>query len=181
MPADPRKLNDLTLAAIRTATDALAAGGSVNAWQDAMRTALTRAHTAAYIAATADRLGVTPSAALVSPARLSRAERAELKAAVNTQLTYLAGFARDLPTMSDAQIAARAALYAGATRGTYYATRYPRLPFYPADGGTACKANCRCAWTDNGDGTYTYQLGAAEHCPGCQARAAGSPYRPEAA
>jgi hypothetical protein len=73
-----------------------------------------------------------------------------------------------------AQATARANLYAGATRGTFEATRYPGLPFYPTE-GCECKSNCRCSWEQKGDSFY-WRLSAAEHCPTCQTRAAGNPY-----
>lgn len=183
MTTDPRKLNDLALAAIRAATDALANGGSVAVWEAAMRRTLTSAHTAATLAGLADRSfggRVRQLAAKIVGVRaLPKEDRARLQQAVNGQLAYLRGFVRDLPSMSDAQIAARAAMYAGATRGTYYQTRHPGLPFYP--GSAQCKSNCKCSWRDDGGGRYTWVLGVAEHCGDCEARAAGSPYRVEAA
>src|SRR5215216_7040995 len=111
--ADLDRLRQLTLSAIGPATDALIAGGSTSAWEAAMRQALIRSHTAAYIAGAAERLKVKPNSPLISQQRLSRAERAEISAAVEKQLSYLKGFMGDLGTMSPAQIAARAALYAG--------------------------------------------------------------------
>lgn len=140
-----------------------------------MRRAITTAHTAAYLAAVRDRTGVMPKG-------LSRTERQELKGQIDGQLKYLAGFVADLKAskLSPAQAAARAAMYAGATRGTFYAARYLGLPFYPGQ-GSECKSNCKCAWKDNGDGSYTWELGAAEHCATCQSRAAGGPYRVRAA
>ena len=172
MPADT--LTALALDALKTATGALLRGGSSSAWLRAMQAALTRAHTAAYMAGQAERLGVSVSALK----GLSRAERGDIKQQVAAQIDYLQGFAGALDGLSEAQIAARAALYAGAVRTTYSRARYPKLPFYPGE-GTECKGQCKCSWQDNGDGSYTWVLGAAEHCATCQGRASGSPYRVE--
>lgn len=173
MPVNPDTLRAQPLTLIGPATQALADGGSINAWRRAMEQAIARSQTASYIAATAERLGVRPAAVK----GLSKAERRELQQRIDQQLKYLDGFVADLRAgrLTPAQAAARAALYAGPTRGTYYATRYPGLPFYPTE-GSECKANCRCSWRQDGD-NYLWQLGAAEHCPTCQSRAAGNPYR----
>lgn len=174
MPVNLTTLRDQPLTLIRPATDALAAGGSIGPWRKAMEVAIRRSQTAAYIAATAERLGVAPG--LVK--RLSRAERLELDARVNTQLKYLDGFAADLKAgkLTMAQAAARADLYAGATRGGFYAARYPGLNQVPGDGGTPCKTNCKCILEDRG-GLIHWRLSPAEHCDGCQAMAASGPYQ----
>lgn len=173
MPTNLDTLRAQPLTLITPATQTLADGGSIGAWRRAMTTAITRSHTAAYVAATAERLGVSPRAV----AGLSRAERAELKQRIDAQLQYLAGFVDDLKAgaLSMAQAQARAALYAGPTRGTFYAARFPGLPFYPTE-GSECKANCKCAWRDDGGGAFTWVLNPAEHCDDCRSRASGSPY-----
>lgn len=162
------RLRELTLDAIRPAL-----GGSVGAFRRTMAQAIQRAHTAAYIAGTAERLKVSPAAVR----GLSRAERRELQKTVDAQLKYLDGFAADLKAgrLTPAQAQARAALYAGPARGTFYGARYPGLPFYPTQ-GSECRANCRCSWEEHDDG-YHWALGAAEHCPTCVGRAARNPYR----
>lgn len=174
--ADLERLRQLTLAAIQPATQALANGGSIGAFRQAMEQAIVRSQTAAYIAATAERLNVSPAAVK----GLSRAERKELRSSIDTQLKYLDGFIADLRSgkLTPAQASARAALYAGPSRGTFYGTRYPGLPFYPTQ-GSECKVNCRCSWQDRGD-SYYWTLGAAEHCPTCVSREAGNPYRVKA-
>lgn len=171
-PADT--LTTLALDALKGATGALLRGGSSAAWLRAMQAALVKAHTAAYMAGQAERLGVSVS----TLKGLSRAERDDIKQQVAAQLDYLRGFAGALGGLSEAQIAARAALYAGPVRTTYSRARYPKLPFYPGE-GTECKGQCKCSWQDNGDGSYTWVLGASEHCATCQGRAGGSPYRVE--
>lgn len=183
--ADPLKLQALTLIAIQDATKAYLNGGSISKWEQDMRTALVRGHTAAYLAGLAERLGVQVDTALVSERRLSKIERAELKEYLKRQLAFFDGFVADVRRgkLSPAQIAARADLYSGATRATYFDTRWGdwEIPFSPGDGGTPCLGRCRCGCEviDNGDGTgkYNYVMGATEqHCTVCPERAAGSPY-----
>lgn len=183
--ADPLRLDALTRLAIREATARYLAGGSIATWEREMRAVLTRGHTAAALAGIAERLGVPLDSALLSERRLSRAERAEIRQAIAKQFGYLDAFVQAVQdgSLSPAQIAARAELYGGATRATYYGARWAEweLPFLPGDGATECKSNCRCASEveDLGDGTglYHYHLGATErHCTTCPERAAGSPY-----
>jgi len=167
---DTLRAQPLTL--IGPATQALADGGSIGAWRRAMEQAIRRSQTAAYIAATAERLGTSPK--LIKG--LSKAERAELDKRIDAQLKYLDGFAKDLKAgrMTMAQAQARANLYAGPTRGTFYATRYQGLPFYPTE-GSECMSNCKCHWEQKGDEFY-WRMGAVEHCPTCEGRAANNPY-----
>jgi len=178
MPVNLDTLRTQPLTLIGPATQALANGGSIGAWRTAMEQAIRRSQTAAYIAATAERLHTTP--ALIKG--LSRAERKELDVRIAEQLKYLDGFVADLKagklTMPQAQ--ARANLYAGATRGAFYATRYPGLPAYPGDGSTPCLGNCRCT-LDERDGAVWWVLHPAEHCAGCLDMASNSPYKAEAA
>lgn len=171
--ADPLKLQALTRTAIRAAGRKLP---NVAAWERALRRALTQGHTTAHLLGLAERLGVPVNGALLSRARLSNAERADIAKRVNAQLVYLKGFVTALPDMSDAAIAARADLYAGAVRASYYGARYPGLPSVPGDGSTPCKSGCKCM-LEQRDGGIWWILGAAEHCTGCQSRAAGSPYQ----
>lgn len=173
MPVNLDTLRAQPLTLIGPATDTLASGGSIGAWRREMERAIRLSQTASYIAATAERLGTTPKAIK----GLSRAERKELDARIAEQLRYLDGFVQDLRAgkLTMAQAKARANLYVGPTRGTYFATRYPSLPFYPCE-GTECKANCKCSWQQRGD-SYYWTLSAVEHCPTCQQRAAGNPYQ----
>jgi hypothetical protein len=172
MPVNLDTLRNQPLTLIQPATQALANGGSIAAWRKQMELAIKRSQTAAYIAATAERLGVSPKAVR----GLSRAERKELDARIAVQLKYLDGFVADLKAgkLTMAQAAARANMYAGPTRGTYYATRYQGLPFYPTE-GSECMANCKCSWEQKGD-EYYWRMAAIEHCPTCQSRAANNPY-----
>lgn len=178
MPVNLDTLRQQPLTLIGPATQSLADGGSIGAWRKAMEVAIRRSQTAAYIAATAERLGTTP--ALVKG--LSRAERKELDARIDAQLKYLDGFVKDLKagTITMAQAQARAALYSGATRGTFYATRYPGLSAVPGDGSTPCLGNCKCSLEERKGGVW-WVLHPAEHCSGCVDMASGSPYAMEAA
>jgi hypothetical protein len=176
---DPLKLAALMAQAIAT----IPKPGSPS-WQREMERIIARGHTAAWIAGQAERLGVKSDSPLISQARLSRVERAEIKSIVDAQLAYFKGFQADIAGMSEAQIKARAQLYAGATRGTYSRTRWADvpLPFHPTE-GTECITRCRCSWELQrleGDGNYDayWRMGAVEqHCITCPTRANGSPYR----
>lgn len=95
---------------------------------------------------------------------------------MQAQIDYLAGFADRLDSLSEAQIAARAALYAGSLKTSYSQGQHPLdLPFYPADGGTVCGNNCQCEWVVTGDRAI-WRLRSGESCSDCEARAAGNPY-----
>lgn len=180
MPAADR-IAALTAQEIASITQALTAGGSVDTWERQMAETIARGHAAAAIAGTAERLGVEAGSKLLNERNLSRAERDQIKQAVKGQLPYLRKFADDIRAgrLSDAQIAARAGLYAGATRATYYQSRNAgwdlRSVPIPADGGTPCLSQCKCVAYEE-DGQWIYELTAAEHCPGCLERAAKSPY-----
>jgi len=172
MPSDP--IADAVKSYIRTRDAA--------AFERAMQQALARAHTAAYLRGLAERSAGGKIreflARFVGWRALPAALRDELRRLLAAQLAYLRGFVAALPDLSDAQVAARAGMYGGPTRTTYSAARFPGLPFHPGE-GSECKGQCKCSWADNGDGSYTWKLGAAEHCATCQTRASGSPYRPE--
>lgn len=86
--------------------------------------------------------------------------------------------------LSDAEIRARAQSYAGALHATADRARtwdWP-LPFFPADGGTPCRTNCRCSWQGRGldleelTGDWYWSLSPGDTCEGCRARADGNPY-----
>jgi hypothetical protein len=186
MPADLLKLDALTRTAIRTATDAYLAGGSIETWQRDMQRAITRGHTASTLAGIAERLGIPLDKDLISEKRLSRAERNEIKQSVAKQLEYLRGFVEDVQAgkLSEKQIRARADLYGGAIRGTYSQARWLGipLPFHPTE-GTQCQSNDRCSWEVvklEGNGNYDayWRLGATErHCTTCPERASANPYQ----
>lgn len=163
------RLASLAAADLQQAVRAYVRSGSAAAFERAMERALVKAHTAAYLRGTADRTGVLATG-------LSRAERADVRALIADQLGYLRDFAAAAPDLSPAAVAARAALYAGAFRATYYGARYPGLAFYPGDGTCACLTNCKCHLEHDDDGVF-WVLGPNDnHCDDCRDRAAGSPY-----
>jgi hypothetical protein len=88
----------------------------------AMEAALVKGHTAAVLAAAAERAGVKVDSGLFKG--LSKAERADIKQAVAEQLQYLKGFLAAKGDMSEAAIRARAQLYAGSIKPTYYTARW---------------------------------------------------------
>jgi hypothetical protein len=136
-----------------------------------MEAMIVRAHTAATIGAIQDRTRIQPKG-------LSRAERADLQAAIKAQRPYLTGFARDMAAgnLTEEQIRRRAELYAGPVRLTYSKERWPNLPAHPADGSSECLAWCKCSWVMR-DADMYWELGTAEHCPTCLTRASDwAPY-----
>lgn len=184
MPA-PDRIAALLARDIAAITRELLSGGTVANWERQMLDAIARGHAAAAIAGTAERgivgRGRAALAKWLGERALPKATQDEIKRAIAGQASYLRSFAADVVAgrLSDAQIAARAGLYAGATRATYYRGRWAGwdlrgLPI-PADGATSCVSNCKCvAYVENG--RWIYELTTAEHCPECLARAARSPY-----
>ena len=175
MPTDP-----LRLAALASVAIAQIAPDSPT-WQRDMERVIARAHLASWLAATSERLGVPVGSPLLSRARLSRAERAEIKGVVDRQLEYLRGFDRE--GMSEAAIAARMQLYSGATRETFYQARWGdwEIPDYLWPCRQACMTNCKCMVSvkDNGDGTgvLTREAHAEQHCAECPPLAGDYPVK----
>lgn len=181
----PDRIAALLARDIAAITQALIDGGSVARWQQDMLSAIARGHAASAIAGEAERgiigRGRAALAKWLGERVLPTATRQVIRDAVAAQMPYLRAFAAELGGLSDAQIAARAALYAGATRATYERSRWVGrgLPAYPADGGTECLVNCKCSWVER-DGAMYWELGQAEHCGDCESRAAQwSPWRGE--
>lgn len=132
-------------------------------WRRQFETLLIQYHAAAYFAGR----GVD--------ALDARGDRL-LGATLQTQFDYLARFADSLDNLSEAQINARATLYAGAFKTSYSQGQHPfDLPFYPGDGGTVCMGNCKCEWRIVGERAY-WELSGGESCDDCEARARGNPY-----
>lgn len=171
------RLIGLNLAAIQASTRDYLASGNLDRWRREMERHLTTAHTAAYITATAQRLNIPPDSALISRNRLSRAEKADIRAAVDRQLQYLSGFVSAIQSgeMSDRAIAARANLYGPSIKPFYYQQRWGdwEIPDNLLPGNQQCLGNCLCRLTgilDNGDGTgvLTREMGGTEqHCSEC--------------
>ena len=186
MSAALDKLIALAAADIERATLMLNSGGSPATWRREMERIITTQSTAAYIVATAERLGVPANSPLISRQRLSRAERADIQQQVRNQLRFLDGFQTALPGMSSAAIMARARMYATGPRAFYYAQRYGdwEIPDNLLPGMQTCKGNCLCRLTgivDNGDGTgvLTRVMGGEEknHCVECPPLAGDHPIR----
>lgn len=141
----------------------------------AMEAALVKGHTAAVLAAAAERAGVRVDSGLFKG--LSKAERADTKKAVAEQLQYLKGFLAAKGDMSEAAIRARAQLYAGSIKQTYYTARWGDwdIPQGLMPGNQQCMGNCLCRISevkdnDDGTGTLTRTMGGTEqHCTECPA------------
>jgi len=173
-------LIDLARVATSGAATAYVNGGTIKAFATAMDKAICTAAAAAYIAATAQRLGIDLSKPgadkLISASRLSKAERADINAVINAQREYLKGFVADIQAgkLSDAQIAARANQYSAGTVTTFYSQARWGDWDIPKDllpGQQACKGNCKCDGSviDNGDGTGIWRrvLHAEDSCSEC--------------
>lgn len=144
------------------------------AWEKEMRQVITRGHMAAWMSGTAERLGVKPDSPLLSQRRLSRAERAEITRIVDRQLAYLREFARARGDMSERAVAARADMYPGAVKSTYYGARWGdwEIPDSLLPGNQQCLTRCLCSGhvEDTGDGTgvWVRKMGGTEHhCEEC--------------
>jgi len=169
-PAIPR-LGALTLAEIRAATQRYHQDGDAARWELSVARTLAKAHQAAYLLGLAERLGVKLDSALLNTRNLSRAERAELKQIVQSQVDYLRRFVDVADTLSEAQINARADLYALAPKQSYWQARTTGadLPAMPGDGSTECLVNCGCAWEEQPDGWY-WMRGKNDSCTTCVQR-----------
>lgn len=143
---------------------------SALAFEKQLTALLVRGHTAAFLAATATALGVRVD----TLKGLSKAERADIKAAVAEQIKLLGGFVQAWPSLSAAQRAARAQLYAGSVLSTFNQARWGqwKLTDDMIPGKQKCAGNCGCevSVADNGDGTgvLTRRLGSVESsCSEC--------------
>lgn len=156
------------------AVRAYLAGGTPAAFERAMQQALTRTHTAAYLRGVAER-----SAAgrvrewlgrLVGDRALSKDDRTALRTALAEQFKYLGGFVEQLGGMSEAQVAARAALYAASAKSTYWqAWAGTALECTPGS-CPSCYSRCRCALDRRSDGVYWTGPGDAHSCGACRGR-----------
>ncbi len=108
---------------------------------------------------------------------MTQANWGQLGHMLRDQYGYLQRFAGDIQAgkMSEGQIKVRSEMYIDAAtqayeRGHSEGLGLPRLPAYPGDGQTQCRANCQCAWDIQDSGNQwdcTWKLGVAEHCPDC--------------
>lgn len=104
---------------------------------------------------------------------------------------HLFDFARGIASgdVSEAQALARIQQYAKASGQDYWReyaqglekqaawAGLPVLTNSPGDGQTECHGHCNCTLRTDDDGIH-WDLNAGENCDGCQALAAGGPYRP---
>jgi hypothetical protein len=167
----PDRLLDLTSPAVRDATRAYLRSRDASAYEKAMREALAKAHTAATIRGIGDRTGIIPKG-------LSRAEREDIKAKLASEFEFLKKFMAKLPDLSDAQVAQRAALYAGAPRASYYqAFTGNALPLYPGS-CPQCYSNCRCSLENREGEWYWNSANDKNTCAGCRDRGGSwQPYK----
>jgi hypothetical protein len=180
VPAPLAHLVDGLRGDIGRLTDRIVAGQiSATQWHNGVLRELTDYHTAAYLAGTAQRLGVREGTALLNKGNLSQAERRDIRAQLTKQATYLSRFTDlvEAGDLSPAELRARAASYAGSVKSTYWQARTGAdLPFQPSE-GCECGPNCQCSWQER-DGGWWWQLGHVKtrHCETCLERADGSPY-----
>jgi hypothetical protein len=169
------RLIGLALVSIEGATAGLERGGNLDRWYREMERIITTQQTAAYIAATAERLRVAPDSPLLSRSRLSRAEKADIARSVESQLRYLRGFRQAIEAgeLTPAQQAARANMYATGARTFYNEMRWGDwdIPRELLPGTAQCGGNCKCriSITDNGNGTGVLLrvMAGREHCEEC--------------
>lgn len=147
---------------------------TVQAWETEMTNRLRKSYTAEFLAGRGGKNAI------------SQADYDTIEAMVRNQQGYLRGFAEDIATknLSEAQITARARLYAESSRQAFErgkAATYGFVPpAVPGDGSTLCKTRCRC-WTtikdkpDRWEFTWHVQ-GSAESCATCLDR--GSRWNP---
>lgn len=174
MDATLRRLLAAVLDGVDTAVQGVRDGAiTADQFQAEMARRLFEGHVAAYLAGR----GVSE----LTP----RAERL-VKDAVIEQLDYLNKFADTIAAEGWREaFGARAMMYAGSVKPTYFKAKAFGLdmPYYPGDGSTPCKVNCRCSldiqWLDEEElnADVYWRLGAEEHCQTCPQRAADSPYR----
>lgn len=105
---------------------------------------------------------------------LPEADQQLLTQTVQSELGYFNRFLIEAGAISAAMLAARAALYAGAVRRTYYIARWGDwiIPPELLPGNQVCMGNCKCRITgirDNGDGSGILNrvMGSEPHCTEC--------------
>ena len=119
---------------------------------------------------------------------MTQADWGRCGAMLKKQYQFLQNFEQDLidGKLSEAQAKVRLGMYFKASTQAYeqgkaYAQGLPRLPAYPGDGQTICRANCACHWDveeTEDEWLASWVLGAAEHCPDCLTNAdKWNPYR----
>jgi hypothetical protein len=130
---------------------------------DAIKRVLTRTHTASYIVGVQERTGVMPQG-------LSRDERKDVKAILKAQFERLDAFAAEAESLSEAQVAARTDMYAGAVTASYW-TGWAGEELECVPGSCPdCWSNCRCELTRE-DGGIGWSCAADDaSCASCVER-----------
>lgn len=169
MPDELRRLLDHILTDIGQQAAALAAGRiTVDQWQQTMAQSLYVGHMAAMMEGRGQD-------------QLSPQAQALVNRLVGEQLDYLNGFADEVDATGwQDKYEARALLYGGSIKGTYWrgkAYGYD-LPAYPGDGQSECLGSCRCYLEidelsqEDLDADVYWRMGAVErHCSTCPQRA----------
>lgn len=166
MPRALRLILSRALAAVARLTRRLERGAlTADAWRDAMAETLRTHHAAALLAGQG-------GGDVSGPSR----EWLDLFAA--QQEKYLRRFADEVAANGyQPKDAARAAMYAGAIKASWWAgkTKGLPLPAQPADGTTQCKSNCKCAWeivslSGDGDWDCYWRRAADDSCQTCLQR-----------
>ncbi len=167
MPDELRRLLTLLLEDISEQSAALAAGRiTVDAWQQQMSMTLLTGHYAAMMEGRGQD-------------QLSPQAQALVNRLVGEQLDYINAFADEMDATGwQDKYGARALLYGGALKATYYkgATYGYEMPHVPGDGSTPCLVNCQCYLeideinAEEIDVDVYWRLGAAEHCGPCVQR-----------
>lgn len=174
-PAIPR-LNALTLDAIRTATQRYHQDGDAARWERDVAKTLAKAHQAAFLLGISERLGVPLDSPLLNARNLSKVERAQLTAIVQTQVNFLGRFVDVAPDLSEQAIDARSDMYALAPKQTYWTGWAGEdLECYPG-GCEECYGKCRCNLRREGGDIYWDCLDDAASCGSCAERGAMQPY-----
>lgn len=146
---------------------------SLAGWRRGMREALKETYTLQYVLAKGGRNSMTPR------------DWGILGQMLRQQYEALDSFTRDLAsgryaTGEIGRVKQRAGLYMSSSAQAFERAKtethgLPRLPYYPGDGSTVCKTNCRCQWVvkNKKDSLEViWRLGAADHCTDCIIRAA---------
>lgn len=165
------RLNALALSEIRATTQRYHRDGDAERWERGMQKTLAKAHQAAYLLGASERLGVKLDSPLLNPRNLSRVERGELTAIVQTQVDFLARFVDVADDLSEAAINARADLYALAPKQTYW-TGWAGEALECTPGSCPdCLSNCRCGLERQDDGIHWICAEDDRSCAGCLDRA----------
>lgn len=142
-------------------------------WEREMRALVKRTHVASYVVGRGGK------------AQMTQRDYGSTGWHIRQQYGHLRDMARQVQEgdVSAAQLAARSEQYAQSARAGFfrgYGRRWViELPYHPADGGTPCHGNCRCAWDiteDEAEVRAYWRLGGSARgpCAGCQSRASES-------